>query len=199
MSLLFKNYRVYRIFANKKATAVFITENTLLMYIGISTLVFLILLTVIVAVFGFEAVIRQSSSNIFYQYVQCTLPNKAWNQIVQISLDVVIYLQVIASLILAWLTRKVQAEYRESRGLAAFAIILFVSLIIFIPLNYTLGDETDSQILRYVIVVEFFTITIISAFGLLFVPIVLSVYSQKKEDKGRKYRSSSNNNNYRYT
>ena len=71
-------------------------------------------------------------------------------------------------MILAWLTRKVQAEYRESKGLAAFSTIISASLIIFVPLNYTLGNETNSQILRYVITVEFLTVTFISIIALLF-------------------------------
>ena len=183
MSLLVKNYRIYKIFANKKAIAVSITESRLLFYIGITTLFYIIILTVVVSVLGFKAILRQSTSNRFYQYIQCAVPNKAWNDIFQISLDVIVFIQIIASLILAWLTRKVQLEYRESNGLAAFSITIFASLIIFIPLNYTLGNETNSQILRYVITVEFLTVTFISITALLFIPIVLSVYTKREGKK----------------
>ena len=179
MSLLVKNYRIYKIFANKKAIAVSITESRLLFYIGITTLFYIIILTVVVSVLGFKAILRQSTSNRFYQYIQCAVPNKAWNSIFVILLELILIIQIFASLILAWLTRKVQTEYRESRRLAAFSTILFVGLIIFVPLTYTLKDSTNSQILRYVIAVEFLTVVILSAISLLFVPIVLSVRSEK--------------------
>lgn len=182
MALLVKNYRIYKIFANKKATAIVITESRLLIYIGITTLFYIIVLTVIVSVFGYKAVLRQSTSNPFYQFIKCLIPNKTWNSIFQISLDVIIFIQIILSLILAWLTKKVQSEYRESRRLAAFASIMFACVIIFVPLNYTLGDSTNSQILRYVTVVQFLTLTILSAIAILFIPIVISVYG-KKESK----------------
>ena len=175
MALLVKNYRIYKIFTNNKATAIAITESRLMMYIGITTLFYVILLTVIATALGYKAIVKQSKSNRFYQYVQCSVSNTTWNIIVQITLNVLLYIQIIASLILAFLTRNVKAEYRESKRLASFAIIIFISMLIFIPLIFTLGDSTDSQILRYVIGVEFITITVISTVALLFVPIVLAV------------------------
>ena len=179
MSLLVKNYRIYKIFSNKKATAVSITESRLLFYIGITCLFYIIILTTFICIFGYKAALKQSTSNQFYQYIQCSIPNKTWNSILIIFLELILIIQIFASLILAWLTRKVQTEYRESRRLAAFSTMLFVELIIFVPLFYTLKDSTNSQILRYVITVEFLTVVILSAIFLLFVPIVLAVQSEK--------------------
>lgn len=73
--LLVKNYRIYRIFSNRTATALKITDQLLLMIAGIISAVFIAGVTVFVAVFGIVAQLKQSSSNIFYQYVTCSISN----------------------------------------------------------------------------------------------------------------------------
>jgi hypothetical protein len=181
MSLLVKNYRIYKIFTNKKAAAVSLSESRLLIYIGLSVVFYVIFLTVFVVALGFEAVLKKSSTNMFYQYIQCAIPNQTWNYIFKISLEIFLILQVFASLVLAWLTRNVQTEYRESRRLFAISTIIFVALIIFVPLSYTLKDSTDLQILRYVINVELLTVAIVSIVALLFAPIVFAVYADKRK------------------
>ena len=183
VGLLVKNYRLYKIFSNKTANALVITEARLISFIGIVFLVFVVVLTLIVAVLGYKAVVKQSSKDEYYHYVQCGVPNKTWNDIVQISLQVVQAIPLIASLILAWLTRGIKAEYTESRELAAFATTVVAAMIIFLPLDFTLTDESQSEILRYVLYVEFLSITIIAAFSLLFAPKMYAVYKQNKKLK----------------
>ena len=183
VGLLVKNYRIYKIFTNKTANALVITEARLLSFIGIVFLIFVILLTLIVAVLGYQAVVKQSSKDEYYQYVQCAIPNKTWNDIIQISLQVFQAIPLIASLILAWLTRGIKAEYTESRELAAFATTVFTSMIIFLPLDFTLTDESQAEILRYVLYVEFLSIIIIAAFSLLFAPKIYAVYKYEKNLK----------------
>lgn len=180
MSLLVKNYRIYKIFANKKATALSLSESRLLFDIAVTVVFYIILITTFVAVFGYNAVLKQSSSNMFYQYVQCAIPNSTWNIILIFVFEAILFIQIIASLILAWLTRKVRTEYRESRRLAAFSTIIFVETLIAVPLSYTLKGETNSEILRYVITAEFLTVTVLSAFAFLFVPTVINVLSKNK-------------------
>lgn len=183
VGLLVKNYRLYKIFSNKTANALVITEARLISFIGIVFLVFVVVLTLIVAVLGYKAVVKQSSKDEYYYYVQCAVPNKTWNDIVRISLQVVQAIPLIASLILAWLTRGIKAEYTESRELAAFATTVVAAMIIFLPLDFTLTDESQSEILRYVLYVEFLSITIIAAFSLLFAPKMYAVYKQNKKLK----------------
>lgn len=183
VGLLVKNYRLYKIFSNKTANALVITEARLISFIGIVFLVFVVVLTLIVAVLGYKAVVKQSSKDEYYHYVQCAVPNKTWNDIVRISLQVVQAIPLIASLILAWLTRGIKAEYTESRELAAFATTVVAAMIIFLPLDFTLTDESQSEILRYVLYVEFLSITIIAAFSLLFAPKMYAVYKQNKKLK----------------
>lgn len=181
--LLFKNYRIYKIFSNKSANALVLTENKLLLYIGIAFVAYAIWITVIVVPLEYKAILRQSSKDEYYQYIVCSVPYKAWELIITITLQISQIVPLIISLILAWLTRKIRADYSEANELAAFAIIVFAACIIFIPLNFTLTDESQSEILKYVIFVEFLTITIVSAFSLLFAPKIYSLYKHRKKSR----------------
>lgn len=185
VGVLVKNYRIYKIFNNKSANALVLTEIKLLSAIGIVFIFYVIWLTVIVAALGFGPALKQSSKDEYYQYIVCTVPYKTWNAIIDISLQVTQIIPLIASLILAWLTRGISAEYTESGKLAAFATIVFASLIIFLPLDYTLEDESQSALLRYVVYVEYLSITIISAFTLLFAPKIYALYKHNKKSKKR--------------
>ena len=155
--LFAKNYRIYKIFTNQRASAIDLSET----------------------------VVKQSKSNIYYQCVQCIIPNETWDLIVQLIMDISVLLIVLASLILAWLTRRVQADYQESRSLAAFSVVLLTSSIVLIPLGKTLKGETNSELLRYVIFVEFVSIVIFAALGLLFFPKVYVILKEKSKRKRR--------------
>ena len=183
--LFAKNYRIYKIFTNQRASAIDLSETSLLAYIGIFTIIFLGIPTIIFIIFGYYAVVKQSKSNIYYQYVQCIIPNETWDLIVQLIMDISVLLIVLASLILAWLTRRVQADYQESRSLAAFSVVLLTSSIVLIPLGKTLKGETNSELLRYVIFVEFVSIVIFAALGLLFFPKVYVILKEKSKRKRR--------------
>ena len=193
--LLGKNYRIYKIFSNKSASALVITEGKLLLFVGIVFFVYAIIITIIVAVLGFEAVLKQSTKDEYYQYIECAIPNTTWNKIFEIVFQLSQLVPLVASLILAWLTRKIRAEYAESRELAAFSIIVFFALIIFLPLIFTLTDESQSEVLGYVIYVEILSITIISAFCLLFAPKMYAFYKYNKKIERRRREISMNRTN----
>ena len=177
---LLKNYRIYKIFSNKTASAISITESRLLLYLGIATLLFTVFLVVVVTALGYDAIILQSSKDQFYQYVECKIPDsKAWNLIIKILLELLIIFLIIFSLIIAWITRKVDTSYRESRELVTFSIVIAAALIIFIPLNFTLNDGSNSEILKFVIQAEILSVTVIAAFALLFFPKVYAVLQHK--------------------
>lgn len=183
IGLLVKNYRIYRIFNNKCANSLVITEGKLLLAIGIVFILYAIWLTVIVVVLKYGAILKQSSKDEYYQYVACAVPNNSWNTIIEITLELTQLFPLIISLILAWFTRKIRAEYSESRELAAFATIVLAALIIFLPLNYTLTDESKSKILKYVLYVEYLTVAIVSALSILFVPKIYVLYMYNKKSK----------------
>jgi hypothetical protein len=182
---LAKNYRIYRIFSNRTATAVNITESMLLVIVAIITIVFLVGMTAMVAVFGYNAIVLQSSTNIYYKYVQCLIPNDTWNTIFQFYIRLYCLFLLIASLIFAWLTRKVRSDYRESKTLTAFIYIVAAAFITLIPLQLTFGDETDSELFRYIIQMEYCTIVILSALGLLFFPKLYTIFRENKRGTSR--------------
>lgn len=179
MGLLVKNYRIYKIFSNNKATALSITEGRLLWFLVIFMFIYMAIVVALTISLDYGAYLKQSTKNQYYQYVQCCIPNSAWNKIVELYLLITLAIPVLASLILAWLTRKVRSEYRESSTLAAFSIVITISLLIFIPLSVTLSDESNSEALKYAVFVEYFSVVIFSAFGLLFFPKVYSVLKAK--------------------
>jgi MFS-type transporter involved in bile tolerance (Atg22 family) len=83
------------------------------------------------------------------------------------------------TLILAWLTRRVHSDYSESKSLATFAGIVAIVLVILVPLSLTLGDESDSQIIRFVIQSEFILIIVVSSLGLLFIPKTIMIFRNR--------------------
>lgn len=179
--LSLKNFRIYKIFSNKSANALNITEYRLLTYLGLSALLYTVYITIFVAVFGYDAVLKQSSKDLFYQYIRCAIPNKFWEIFFQITIELLFVILILVSLCLSWLTRKVTSQYSESHALAAFSITITASFIIFVPLNFTLSDDVDSQILKYTVMAEFITIASFSAFGFLFFPKVYGVIKNKRE------------------
>ena len=180
--LFAKNYRIYTIFSNRGASAVNLSEEKLLIWIGTFSVIYLSFPTVIFLTVGYDAVTLQSTSNIYYKYVQCRIPNNTWDDICQFTIDIVLLIIIFASIILAWLTRSVSKEYRESHPLAAFSVIILAISLVLIPLGKTLDDETDSELFRYVISAEFNTVIIFSALGLLFIPKVFTILKGKSRD-----------------
>jgi hypothetical protein len=177
--LLLKNFRIYRIFGNKKATALNITELYLFGWVLLITGVYVGVITVFVAVFGFDAVLIQSTKDYFYQFIKCRIPFTTWNFIFEIFLEVTIVCLLVMTLILAWLTRRVHSDYSESKSLATFAGIVAIVLVILVPLSLTLGDESDSQIIRFVIQSEFILIIVVSSLGLLFIPKTIMIFRNR--------------------
>jgi len=185
--LVFKNYRIYRIFCNKTATPLSITETSLTLKIFILIGAYMLFITVFVAVFGYDAIVVQSTKNRFYYYVICKIPSRAWDVIFQVLLELFILFLIVISLILAWLTRNAGAEYRESTVLATFSGVVAISFVIFFSLARTLSDDSDAQIFRFVIQVEFLSLIVLAAIVLLFLPKVVLLY----KDNVRQSRSIS--------
>ena len=179
-ALLFKNYRVYRIFGNKSANALKITESSLLVKVFIITFIYAAVITVFVAVFGLKAITFQSLKDYYYQFVKCEIPNETWNIILEFFLELIAAALIILTLILAWLTRKAQSGYNESVPLAAFSGIIAAALLILIPLALSLGDDAESEIFRFIIQAEFISIVVVSACVLLFIPKAFVLYKSKK-------------------
>lgn len=192
-TLIFKTYRIYLIFCNKTATPLSMSESSVVLKIFAVVFVYTIFITVFVAIFGYDAVIIQSTKNEFYQYVTCKIPSATWNTIFQIIATLFLFVLLFVVLCLAWMTRNVGREYRESSSLAAFTGIISATFIIFFPLYYVLDDESESELFRFIIRSEFAFISIWAAFFLLFFPKVYALYKDKRT-LGRQASSSFTNN-----
>ena len=184
--MFIKNYRIYRIFANRTAAAVNLSEAKLLSIIIIIALVYIVVITIIVIVIGFDAVLRYGSDNIYYQYIQCRVPNDTWNSIFNITMAVSSMIIIILLMIFAWLTRNVQSEFRETEALGAFAIIVAATFIILVTLIYSLSDGTDSQLFRFILLEELLSIISVSAIVLLFVPKIYIIIKQGRKNRHKK-------------
>lgn len=188
--LFLKNYRLYKIFSNRTATAFELPEYKLLMVSAAVIGFYVVFMTVLVAADGYDAILKQSSSNIYYQYVRCSFNSSTWNTFFSIFYNVSMVIMVLGSLVMAWLTRKISSEYSESSALLAFSVCVAFAVIAFIPLSAALKSETDSEILRFVVSSEFLTVIIFAALSLLFMPTLIEIHKQKRrEAHGRRGRS----------
>lgn len=179
-SILVKNYRIYRIFTNKQAVSVSISEGRLLLIVFIGSLFYLAIMTTFVAVFGYKAVVLKSEENIYYEYVRCVIPNNTWNTLFNYFLEFYILIILILSLISTWLTRNVYSDYNESQAVTAFIVVITVLFAILNPLAVSFKDETDSEIFRFVISAEVALIFILSGLAFLFLPKFYMIYREKK-------------------
>lgn len=137
---------------------------------------YIAIMTVFVAVFGFKAVVLKSSENIYYHYVQCVIPNSTWDTLFTYYTRLYTFIFLLVGAVFAWLTRNVRSDYRESRTWTAFTCIILA----LVPLEATFGDKTDSQIFRYAINMELYLIIIVSALTLLFFPKIYEIYRENK-------------------
>ena len=104
LGLLVKNYRIYRIFSNRNATTVFISETKLLLVLGAITLLDLIFITVMVAIFGFYAVLHKSDYDEFYYYYMCGFEQDGVEKFFKLSVQITQSILVLINLILAFLS-----------------------------------------------------------------------------------------------
>lgn len=179
-AVLVKNYRIYRIFTNKRAVSISISEGRLLLFVFIGSIFYLGILTIFVAVFGYKAVVLRSEENIFYEYVRCVIPNDTWDTLFNYFVEFYILILLILALISAWLTRNVYSDYNESQAVTAFIAVATVLFSILNPLALSFKDETDSQIFRFVINAEVTSIFILCGLAFLFLPKVYMIYREKK-------------------
>ena len=179
--LCVKNFRIYRIFSNKQATAINISENRLILVMAVITGIYMIGIIVPFCIFGFKALVIQSSESIFYRYVNCQFDNEVMNAIFQFYTQLIICALILINLILAWLTRKVKADFRETNPLVAISIIILTTFIIFIPLGLTFSQQVNSETSKFIIDAEMLTIITVSALVLLFIPKIFQIRKKSRQ------------------
>ena len=185
--MLVKNYRIYRIFANKTASAINLSEVKLLSIMIAIAAAYLLLLTVVVTVLGFNAELMYNANNVFYQYVECRVPNSTWNTIFTIIMGAISAVIIIFFIAFAWLTRNVSSDYRETKALSAFVVVVTGTYLILVTLIYSFKDSTDSQLFRYILSAELVAIINTCTILFLFFP---KIYSIIKQTRKRKHRES---------
>ena len=162
--IIAKNYRIYKIFNNRRASAVDISDLSLFLIVFVIVFYFT-LLAIFFAIAGFKAEIFQSSSDPFYLYYDCAIKNKFWQIFLAIFNQVSLLLIRFLALGFAWINRKVVSTYSESRAVTALVLIYLCLDICFLPLYFALQNGTDSAI--YKLVIKSIYICLISVFTLI--------------------------------
>lgn len=184
--IIAKEYRVYRIFSNKSATAIEISDLKLFLIVFLIALYFFLIACL--TIFGdLQAEIQVSASDRFYLFVKCTLKTKTISTLFSILTNCSLFLFRIVAVILAWLTRRVDNVYSESRQVGVLVTILICVILIFTPIFESLKNGTGSAIYKSCILFIAITITIAATLILLFYYRFWMVYryEQRKKDKLR--------------
>ena len=175
-NLLVKNWRIYKIFSNRRADAVQLSDLQLLAITAFLVVLIWIQFFVYSFAGGTIALTRlQGKDNPFYVFDLCESPT-AWFQTFQIIAYYVFFaILVVTTGVLGFLTRKAHAGYSESRNIALIIYIYVCMAIIFIPLYYVQGLSTNSQDTRYVIVSISMLILMLATLLILFLPKILLI------------------------
>lgn len=186
--LISKSYRLYRIFNNRSAKAVVISDFSLLLIVLVIVLYF-VLLSVFFVIAGFEALISRSSSNKFYLFYQCAIDNKFWLIFLTIVNEASFQLLLFAALGFAWVTRKVFSAYSESHAVTVLVLFYICLNFCFLPLYYALKNGSDSAIYKAVIKAIFLCLTTSLTLILLFYARFYKVYQYEMRLKKRNSES----------
>ena len=178
-ALLSKHYRVYRIFSNAKASAVYIPTWKLLLFIFLLWLYFIFLISMSL-IDDFGAYTMTSENNPFYTFVICRCKTPFWNTFFRIVLTISKVLIIVAASVMAFLTRKVPSGYSESRQIAIVSYGLLSFGIVLIPLYYIMGDNTDSETFRFVIITIFSAISLATILLVLCLPNLYWIYRDRR-------------------
>lgn len=183
--IIAKNYRIYRIFKNKSATAVVIKDSKLIMIIG-AIFIYFFLIFILAICTSYGAYQYESEDNMFYLYIQCSPRTEFWKIFLEILVHVSSTILKIIALALAWLTRKVVTTYSESYEILIIISIYFCIDIVTLPLYFELENGSNSALIRMVLVFETAFITAAATLIILFYSRFYRVYRyDKKYRNGR--------------
>ena len=182
--LVAKSYRLYRIFYNRSANAVVISDLNLLLIVFIIALYFALICTVSL-IDGYGAAISQSSSNRFYLFYECTCDSEFWQTFLTIFCEVSFILLLFVALGYAWVTRKIVSAYSESQAVTALVLFYLCLDICFLPLYYVMGSGTGSAVYKTIIKLFYIFLTTSLTLILLFYARFYDVYQYEKRLKKR--------------
>lgn len=179
LGLIVKNYRIYRIFGNKTAVALNISETKLLATMLVVLGAYLVYVTVFVAVFGYNAFVHYSSDSEFYEYYECGIENSTWNTIFDIVYEASIAILLLVLMVMTWLTRSVGDDYRETKSLTSFSVVFIVGYIIYKPLAYSISGGVNSALIKFALRSEFGVLVVVTALGIVYIPKLVLIYHRR--------------------
>jgi hypothetical protein len=182
--ILAKNYRIYKIFRNKSATALVIKDGQLFIITG-AIFFYFFLIFILGICTRYSAYQFTSEENRFYLYIQCSPNTEFWTIFIEILVHVSSLIFKLFALVLAWLTRKVVTSYSESYEILIIISIYFCVDISTIPLYFELQNGSNSAILRLVLIFVTVFITSASTLLILFYSRFYSVYKYEKKHGSR--------------
>jgi hypothetical protein len=159
--LFFKNFRIYKIFSNKKLRKFKMTDVAVLKLLGL-LLLFEIVLLVLWTVFDLPEVVLQQNLQDQTQATVCR-----WNQIAFVAVSLFAKAVLMGfGVYLSIKTRKAITFYRESKFVGISIYSFFVTATIFISILYVISDfYVVWWILITLGIIMIFTITLFVIFG----------------------------------
>ncbi|OIR58834.1 MAG: uncharacterized protein A8A55_0389 [Amphiamblys sp. WSBS2006] len=152
-NLLAKTYRIFKIFTNVKATSVVITDTQLFIFSGV--IIFFISVLMFVYTFASpgvpDAVVVQSSVDTLYKYVRCYPPNRVLYTTMLAIILVSCCALTVGGITIAYLTRKVESSFNESREISFTMYTFFMLALITVPLYFTAGESRGSTEREYIL------------------------------------------------
>ena len=182
--IIAKQYRIYKIFSNRSAVAVEISDYKLFLIIFCITLYFFLLCCLSI-VGDLHAAIRQSKTNQFYLFVRCVFKTETWTVFMAILAPVSLTILRLFACVMAWFTRRVNNYYSEAKPVIAVVVIYICLNISFTPLIESLKDGTESAVIKACLALILIAITVTSTLVLLFYYRFYKVYKYELKRRDR--------------
>lgn len=168
-TLVAKLYRIYRIFQNPTAQAVYITDKDLFIFVCLITLGCFTLLVLYETIGGgLRPITKSADSNPLYTYNICEVPNET----IQLTFTIIFYVYFVSIFviagILAFLTRRTAREFNESFDVGMVVYTWLGIALIYAPIYYVQGDSTNSNQIRIAARFIAFTLALILTMGILY-------------------------------
>lgn len=183
-NLLAKTYRIYLIFNNKTLKSVVIEDKTLIYF----SLSIMLLEIIFLSIYSFTGglpspVIFYDTFNPLDAYVQCRVDSdfvQLWGIITILLLNGIL---IICGGIVAFITRKVDSSYNESKHIASVTFLYLLACALSIPLYYSSPETVYGCKTQFLIRTIAIMMCLLGTLFILFLPIVVSVEREKIDRK----------------
>lgn len=181
--MLAKSWRIYRIFTNPDARALRLNDSKVALITGsvlVMELVLLVLYSFPAGLLGPQ--VFQSTSDIYYKYRICTVPDAGY----QLAWLIVIYtangLIVLSLAWLSFLTRRVDSAFSEAKSTSLAIYTCTALLLIFLPLLYTSQNSTNSILTQYAVMAIVVLCSTACLLGVIFMPRIWPITARRMHE-----------------